>query len=53
MVFNIDKCEDLQISLSNYCLYDNPLRVVNEAKYLSVLLDSKLNFNRHIETIIM
>ena len=56
MVFNIDKCEVLQISLSNsvpvnYCLYDNPLRIVIEAKYLGVLLDSKLNFNTHIETI--
>ena len=56
MVFNIDKCEVLQNSLSNsapvnYCLYDNPLRIVNAAKYLGVLLDSKLNFNRHIETI--
>ena len=56
MVFNIDKCEVLQIILSNlapvnYRLYDNPLRIVNVAKYLGVLLDSKLNFNRHIETI--
>ena len=56
MVFNIDKCEVLQISLSNsapvnYCLYDNPLKIVNTAKYLSTLSDSKLNFNRHIETI--
>ena len=57
-VFNIDKYEVLQISLGNsvpvnHCLYDNPLirRIVNEAKYLGVLLDSKLNFNRHIETI--
>ena len=53
MVFNIDKCEVLQISLSNsapvnYCFYDNPLRIVNAAKYLGVLLDSKPNFNRHI-----
>ena len=56
MVFNIDKCEVLQISLSNsaqanYYLYDNPLRIVNEAKYLGVLLDSKLSFNKHIETV--
>ena len=55
-MFNIDECEVLQISLGNsapvnYCLYDNPLRIANAAKYLGVLLDSKLNFNRHIETI--
>ena len=52
-VYNV---QVLLISLSNlapvnYCLYDNPLRIVIEAKYLSVLLDSKLNFNTHIETI--
>ena len=56
VVFNIDKCEVLQTSLSsstpvNYYLYNNPLRIVDEAKYLGVLLDYKLNFNKHIETI--
>ena len=56
VVFNIDKCEVLQISLTNsahanYYLYDNPLRIVNEVKYLGVLLDSKLSFNKHIETV--
>ena len=57
-MFNIDKCEVLQISLGNsapvnYCLYDNPLiyRIVNEAKYLGILLDSKLNLNRHIDVV--
>ena len=49
---NIDKCEVLQISLRNstpvnYYLYNNPLRIADEAKYLGVLLDSKLNFNKH------
>ena len=56
MVFNIDKCEALHISLSNsvpinYYLYDNPLRIVNEAKYLGMLLNFKFNFNKHIESI--
>ena len=41
MVFNV---EVLQVSLSNlanvnYYLYDNPLRIDNEDKYLGALLD--------------
>ena len=36
---------------AKYYLYDNPLRIVNEAKYLGVLLDFKLSFNKHIETV--
>ena len=43
MAFNIDKCKVHQISLSsstpvNYYLYNNALRIVEEAKYLGVLL---------------
>ena len=55
MVFNIDKCEVLQISLSNstprpvnYCLYDNPLRIVKEVKYLGVLLDSLILIDKKL-----
>ena len=46
MDFNTDKCEVLQISLSNltpanYYLYNNQLRHVEEAKYLGILLNFK------------
>ena len=48
MTFNV---EVLQISLqrtiieNSYLLYDQPLKLVNEAKYLGVVIDSKLTFN--------
>ena len=32
-------------------LYDHSLRNVNEAKYLGVIIDSKLNFNKQIDTV--
>jgi len=32
---------------TNHFLYNNKLRTVGHAKYLGVLLDSKLNFNKH------
>ena len=56
MTFNTDKCEVLQVTLSNpkptsYFLYNNQLRMVSHAKYLGVTLDSKMNFNKHITTI--
>ena len=56
MTFNTDKCEVLQVTLSNpkptsYFLYNNQLRMVSHAKYLGVILDSKMNFNKHITTV--
>ena len=42
MLFNTDKCEVLQITLSNpkppgYFLYNSQLRIVGQVKYLGVL----------------
>ena len=56
MTFNVNKCEALQISLRNiltfsYTLYDQPLQNVNEARYLGIVIDSKLNFNKHIDSV--
>ena len=34
---------------STYYLYGQQLKQVTEAKYLDVTLDSKLNFNKHIQ----
>ena len=54
MVFNIDKYEVPQINLSNltpanyvYMIVDLGL-LMKLYKYLGVLLDSKLNFKKHI-----
>ena len=56
MTFNTTKCEVIQITLKNpiqstYYLYGHQLQQVTEAKYLGVTLDSKLNFNKHIEVV--
>ena len=56
MLFNNSKCEVLQISLRNilkfsYILYNFPLQNVSEARYLGVIIDSKLNFNKHTDVI--
>ena len=56
MSFNINKCEVLQISLKNfiehsYLLYGHALQNVNEARYLGVTIDSKLNFNKQIDSV--
>ena len=56
MIFNVDKCQVLQTSLRNifafsYTLYNHFLENVNEAKYLGIVIDSKLNFNKHIDSV--
>jgi len=56
ITFNISKCEVLSISLRNitkhsYILYEQPLRNFNKAKYLGVIIDSKLNFNKQIDAL--
>ena len=50
------QCEALQISLRNiltfsYTLYDQPLQNVNEARYLGIVIDSKLTFNTLIDSV--
>ena len=56
MKFNIDKCMVLHVTLkrnpilSEYSLHGHNLNTVSEAKYLGVLLDSKLSFNQHINS---
>ena len=56
MSFNINKCEVLQISLKNivehsYLLFGHALQNVNEARYLGVTIDFKLNFNKQIDSV--
>jgi len=56
MTFNIGKCEILSISLRSitkhsYILYDQPLRNINETKYLGVIIDSKPNFSKQIDVL--
>ena len=59
MTFNINKCEVLQISLqrtiieNSYLLYNQPLKlaIVNETKYLGVVIDSKLTFNTQVNSV--
>ena len=57
MTFNINKCEVLQISLqctiieNSYLLYDQPLKLLNKAKYLDAVIDSKLTFNTQVNSV--
>lgn len=55
MSFNINKCSVLIFNptqsspVGDYLLYDTPLEVVEETKYLGVTLQSDLRFNSHIQ----
>jgi len=55
MKFNISKCMAITITLkqnplvSDYFLHGCKLTADAEAKYLGVLLDSKLSFKHHID----
>jgi len=54
MPFNVDKCEVMVFCKDNivtpaYTLGGSKLRVVSEAKYLGIQLQSNLRFNKHIE----
>jgi len=54
MAFNVDKCVIVQISLkpqyeTSYILYNSKLKQVTDAKYLGVIIDSKLPFNKHVD----
>ena len=57
MSFNASKCQVLQITNkpdpipASYSIHGQKLEVVSSAKYLGVTLDTKLNFNRHIDAI--
>ncbi len=57
MSFNPDKCEVIRITQkrniidTEYTIHGTKLNIVKSAKYLGVNIDSKLNFNNHIDTI--
>ena len=57
MEFNIDKCMILTVTLKKHpmfteyttCTTINSQLTVSKAKYLGVILDSKLSFNNHVD----
>jgi len=58
MCFNPDKCEVLRVMQrtrnviqSSYSINNTTLKLVPSAKYLGVIIDSKLNFNEHVNHI--
>ena len=58
MKFNPTKCAILTVTnkinpiYSQYSLYNQTLQHVSEAKYLGLILDQNLNFNKHIDNIL-
>jgi hypothetical protein len=57
MKFNASKCQVIRITnkrkpvLTSYSIHGHELELVNSSKYLGVHLDSKLNFNMHVDTV--
>ena len=57
MEFNPSKCQTLRVTLkhkpvqASYTIHSQTLELVESAKYLSVTVDSKLNFNNHIDSV--
>ena len=58
MVLNPKMCEFLRISNKkkhfipyNYCIADSPIKEVNHVKYLRVMIDQSLTWNKHIKQI--
>ena len=57
MEFNPSKCQMLRVTLkrqpveASYTVHGQALEAVSEAKYLGVVIDSKLNFNSHVDSV--
>jgi len=55
MQFNTDKCEVLRITqkrkplITQYFIHNQKLKTVHSAKYVGVHIDSKMNFNVHVD----
>jgi len=58
MSFNPDKCEVLRVTAkqkniikAEYTIHGKPLNTVSSAKYLGLTIDTKLNYNEHVNNI--